>query len=597
MRTFLTRRSWIFPLLFLVVLLILPGAGMGVRTSQQVILIVVYALIVSGLNLSWGYAGELALGQVPFFAAGAYATAITRMHGHADLLLALAVSLATAGLLGFITGLPAFRLKGWPLALSSFFLVLLIPNILMIFEGQTRGLRGIVGVVGPTLFGQRIGRADYYSVVIVVAAVWFAVLRNLVRSRYGTALRLMKQSNQLAESLGVNVTALRFSTYVVAALPAGMAGTLFAYYLGVVVPTSFTLTLLVTFVAASVVGGSRSVWGALVGALLLVAGQQATANFEQYSLIAYGIFLILVGTVFKGGLAGLANRLLRRVSVAGSHATVESPGELTAIPGRRLVAQDVRKTFGGLQALRGAELVAEPGQITALIGANGAGKTTLLNSISGFVVPDRGSITLDGVELVGRRGSRVARAGVGRTFQTPQIPEGFTAAEVVASGRFRVGRLRPVAAILRLKVYRRQHRQDARAAAAALRFAGLEAISDSQATSLPLGTRRLLEVVRCVAGSPGVLLLDEPAAGLDDDALVALKALLLRARDAGATIVLVEHNVPFVLDISDRVWVMDLGRPLVDGTPEQVRTDPAVIATYLGRRRGLDADAAGITVE
>jgi len=173
---------------------------------------------------------------------------------------------------------------------------------------------------------------------------------------------------------------------------------------------------------------------------------------------------------------------------------------------------------------------------------------------------------------------------VGRTFQTPHIPAELTALEVVESGCLRDGRLGFLQAVLRLPGFWRTRRSDRAAAISALRFADLEAIADQDARALPLGTRRLLEVVRAVAGVPTVLLLDEPAAGLDDDALAGLRELLLRVKAAGATIVIIEHNVPFVMSLADKVWVLDLGKPLAHGTPEEMSMNETVIATYLGQR-------------
>lgn len=590
---FLKVRGWLLPLLILLVLAALPLFGLGVYWRQQLILIAIYTLIVSGLNLSWGYGGELALGQVAIFAGGAYTAAILFKHGVTELEIVLPAAIVVAGVLGFISGLPGFRLSGWALALSSFFLVLLIPNLVSIFEAETGGHRGIIGIIGPSLFGYRLVGNAFFWFVIGVTFLWLIVMRNLVTSRYGLGLQVMHQSPRLADSLGASVPFLRVSAYVIGALPAGIAGSLFVYYVGIVVPTSFTLAVAISIIAASLVGGSASVWGAPVGAALLVLGPLQAAAFEQYSLIVYGLFLILVGTIFRGGIASLARRLMRRVLPEPTGATVSaSAAPALRIPGEHLEVHDVAKSFGGLRALTGADLTAEPGQITALMGPNGAGKTTLLNAICGMVRAEGGSIRLGGRELVGSRSVDIARSGVGRTFQTPQIPEHLSVLEVVESGRLRHGRLGLWGALLRLPSFRRTRRADRSAALEALEFAGLADLAHQRAVDLPLGTRRLLEVVRVVAAAPGVLLLDEPAAGLDDTGLSELRTLLRRAKEGGATVVLVEHNVPFVMSVADHVVVMDMGRTLVTGTPDEVRTNETVIATYLGRRRPAERGTA-----
>jgi branched-chain amino acid transport system permease protein len=250
-----------------------------------------------------------------------------------------------------------------------------------------------------------------------------------------------------------------------------------------------------------------------------------------------------------------------------------------------LVVRGVRKSFADVAALSGVDLTAEPGQVLAILGPNGAGKTTLLNAISGFVRPDAGEVLLgDAHELRGLSAARIARGGVSRTFQTPIIPRGMTAQEVVECGRLGRPGPRLLGAVVRSPRMRRTRLEDREAAATALSFAGLDDVASVDAQALPLGTRRLLEVVRAVVAQPGVILLDEPAAGLDDEGQQELGRLVRRARDAGGTVIIVEHNVRFVLDLADRVVVMALGEVIAEGTPDEIRRNETVIATYLGSR-------------
>ncbi|GGM75287.1 ATP-binding cassette domain-containing protein [Dactylosporangium sucinum] len=577
----------------------LPSLGLGFYWQRQVMLIAVYTLLCSGLNLSFGYAGELALGQVAVFASGAYVAAILFNHGHTDILLALLVATALAGVAGLISGIPGLRLSHWSLALVSFFFVLLIPSLVSILDEYTGGSAGLPGVLGPTLFGRPLFGRDFYYVAIAATLLWMLVLRNMVVSRFGAFLRVMAESPTLAESLGGSVRLLQIQAYVIGALPAGIAGVLFTYMTGFISPTTFTLSLLIAVLAATVLGGADSVWGAPVGAAILVLGPLQAASFQKYSSAVYGIFLVFVGVVFSMGLAGLARivrrrLLLRRLARAGAAGGSGAAGELgeLSIPGERLEVAGVAKAFAGLKALNGVDLTVEPGTITAIIGANGAGKTTLLNLISGVLRADAGTVTLAGRPITGLRAHQVSRLGVGRTFQTPLIPPRMTVLEVVESGRLRSGAVGLLPAILRLPRYYRVRREDRAAALVALSFAGLEHLAHQPAGSLPLGTRRLLEVVRAVAGRPHVLLLDEPAAGLDDEGLRELEMLMRRTREAGGTVVLVEHNVPFVMSVADRVHAMELGRVIASGPPDVVRRDQRVIDSYLGRRGRTEPGAA-----
>lgn len=598
-RSLVTGTPLLAVLVFIVVIE-LPLLGLDFYWQRQVMLIAVYTLVCSGLNLSFGFAGELALGQVAVFAAGAYVAAILYNRGHTDIVFAFLAAVAVAAVAGLISGVPGLRLSHWSLALVSFFFILLIPSMVSIFEEETGGSAGLPGVIGPTFFGRELFGAEFYQLAIAVTFLWMMIFRNMVVSRFGTMLKVLASSPTLAETMGGSVYRLRVQAYVIGALPAGVAGVLYTYMTGFISPEAFTMTLTIALLAATVLGGANSVWGAPVGAAILVLGPLQAASFEQYSTAVYGGFLIVVGVVLSAGLAGIARRGLRRVegrrltrqSVTRSIEDEAKQAELR-IPGERLEVTGVTKSFAGLRALDGVDLAVEPGTITAIIGANGAGKTTLLNTISGVLRPDAGRIILADTELTGMRPNRVARVGVGRTFQTPMIPHGMTVLDVVETGRLRHGSLGLISAILRLPRYFKVRRQDREAALAALSFAGLTHLAHQGAQALPLGMRRLLEVVRAVAGEPRILLLDEPAAGLDDDGLKELSMLMKRTRDAGGTVVLVEHNVPFVMDVADQVFAMELGRVIASGPPDVVRRDRRVIDSYLGRRGQAEAGTDG----
>jgi branched-chain amino acid transport system permease protein len=581
-----------------VILVVLPLAGVGPYWQRQIMLIGVYTLMCSGLNLSFGYAGEMALGQVGIFAAGAYLTAILYNHGITDIFLAILASILLAALVGLLSGIPGLRLSHWSLAIVSFFLILLIPSLTQILQTQTGGLLGLPGIIGPTLFGQAVSNTGFYVITVIVTAVWMLVFRNMIASPFGSSLRVLGESSTLTESLGCSAFRLKVSAYVLGALPAGIAGSLFAYLTGFVSPDSFTMDVLIAVLAATVVGGADSVWGAPLGAALLVLGPLQASSFQEYSIAVYGVFLLVVGVLFSGGILGLvraAGRQLSRRLATGPAGQGDSPEPADGpepavtpaslpIPGERLTVSGVTKSFAGLQALAGVELTAQAGAITAIIGANGAGKTTLLNTISGFLAADAGEVRLGDRLLTGSKPYKVARLGVGRTFQTPQIPKSMTVLQVVESGRLGKSSARLLASILRLPGFYLARHHNRAAALAALSFAGLVHLAGAEAGSLPLGTRRLLEVARCVAGAPNVLLLDEPAAGLDDDSLRDLGSLMRQTRAAGGTVVIVEHNVPFIMGLADHVFVMELGQVIAAGPPETVRTDERVIDSYLGRR-------------
>ncbi|GAB3838192.1 branched-chain amino acid ABC transporter ATP-binding protein/permease [Dactylosporangium cerinum] len=600
MATFVQRLrtipSWA-PLVLGVLLIAAPWLGISADTRRLLLLTCILALVTSGLSLSFGYAGELALGQTAMYATGAYLTGYLAMHWINDLLLLVVVSAAASLIVGLISGVPGLRLGGWSLAMTSFFLVLLVPEIIELLEEYTGGAVGMVGIPHPRLFGHKLTTVTFYVVVSVITVIWFTVMRNLVTSRHGVALQVLRQSPVLASSLGISVYRLKLTAYAVGAIPAGIAGALFAYVDKYLSPSSFGFTLAVTVLAAAILGGAKSIYGALIGAAIMQYGPLRSTDFEQYAQVIYGVFLIIAGTLVANGLAGLANRAIRLArdrwdrpvvtaapipsTLDGPTGPAERPG-LAPLPGARLEVSGLMKRFGGLQALGGVSLTAEPGQITALIGPNGSGKTTLLNMVCGYYRTDAGTIRIGASDITGAKTYRVARAGVSRTFQTPLFPEDISVREAVAAGMYMPRYVGMLSSILRLPNYRRTARADRAETTTVLRLVGVDHLADVEAASLPAGTRRLVEVARALASRPKVLLLDEVASGLDEDEIERLADLIRAIRDAGTTVVLVEHNFKLVLELADVIRVLAQGELIASGTPAEIENHPRVLAEYLG---------------
>ena len=583
----------IVPLGLAVLLLAAPWLGLGIYWNQEIVLTIALALLVSGLNLSFGYAGELALGQVAIYAVGAYVSGYVALNVSSDLFVSLVIAIAAALAVGLVSGYPGLRLGGWALAMTSFFLVLLIPDLVNILQRFTNGTIGLVGIPSLTLFGQALDANQYYAFAVVVGVLWFAVFRNLVTSRHGKALLVLRRSPVLASSLGIGVRPLKLKAYALGAVPCGIAGVLFAnlnHFVSPSNPGPFTITTTIAVLAASVLGGSTSVYGALAGAIVLQLGPLRLTSFQQYSDAVDGAFLILFGVLFSDGLSGMCSRwLARRVRPAG-RADAPGPADTGArrrplagtLSGAALEIDSVSKRFGGNAALAGVTVAAKPGQVTAVIGPNGSGKTTLLNMICGFYRLDQGSIALGGIQLAGRHPHKVASAGVVRTFQTPIIPKGLTVAETVATGRYSAAYTAMPASVLRLPAHWRGEQADRSRAAEALAVAGIAHLADEDAESQPLGIRRLIEVARAVAAEPRVVLFDEIASGLDDDEVRDLGEIVRELAAAGATVVLVEHNFGLVLDVADEIYVLANGQVVATGPPAEIAAHPAVLREYLG---------------
>jgi branched-chain amino acid transport system permease protein len=596
--------SWFLPLAIGLALIAVPWYGTDPLWIRQLTLIAIYTMLVAGLNITFGYAGLLSLGQVAMFALGAYTTGILMIHGW-SMLPSLAVAVTASGVVGLITGLPGLRLGGWGLGMTSFFLVLLIPDITQIFTKQTGGLFGLTAVPAATIGGHQLDKNEFYAVCTLAMLVVLALLRNLMRSSFGNSLRVLRRSPVLATSLGLNIHLMKAKAFIISSLPAGLGGGLVVSLDHYIAPTSFTLTLGVLIIAASVLGGSESIYGAFFGVAVIRLGTWQVTAFEKYSLVAYGLFLVIGGVFFSHGIAGLAEQKAARWRSARSRskAPAETRDEprlrtqaqnVMPIPGSPLEVRGLTKHFQGNQALNDVSITALPGQVTSLVGPNGSGKTTLLNLISGLYRPTAGEATLAGERLSGRPPHLVARRGVARTFQTPVLPDGMTVLEAVASARYAKDSVSIATTILRLPAHRGAERSREAAARQALRLVGCEDLADQDAAGLALGSRRRVEVARALAGDPHLILLDEPASGLDEGEVEELASVIRQVAAAGGTVLLVEHNFNMVCSVSDQIYVLESGRLLAQGTPDEIQRNQIVAESYLGQLP--DADQLGAPI-
>jgi branched-chain amino acid transport system permease protein len=574
----------------------------------------IYAIAAIGLTLLMGLAGQVSLGQASFFAIGAYTQAILVTRYDWPGVPAAVVAVLLAAVAAFVLGLALLRLRGHYLALATLGLGIIITVVAT--ESEFLGATsGIFGIPKPEFNNRAYDEpAEYFWLLIPVVLLSLLLARNVVASRVGRALGAVNDSEVAAETLGVDTFRLRLQVFTLSAAYAGLAGVFFAHWLAVVNPNAANFPLSVKFLLISVLGGLGTVWGAVVGAFLvefldesmsaliprLVPG--ATGEVE---LIGFGVVLVLVVILLPGGLHQAwmsATGYLRArrdarpappvgaTTADGDGAPPDSAGDDSPLLTREgrpaagttvLQVRGLTKQFGGVVAVDDVDLDVRAGEILALIGPNGAGKTTCFNMVSGVLTPTSGSVTLNGRRIDGRKPHVFARARATRTFQNLQ---GFGSSTVL--GNVMVGRhLRSRAGMLRSALYllsRKEERGIAEAAYRTVDLVGLREEALRPAADLPFGRQRLMEVARALALEPDLLLLDEPMAGLSGDERRALGRLLRRLRAGGMAIVLVEHDVEAVLALADRVAVLDDGRLIALGTPDEIRTDPAVIAAYLG---------------
>ena len=543
-------------------------------------------VVTAGLNVLVGFSGQISLGHAGFYAIGAYTAALLTVRAGWSPWLAVLAAILLSALVGAGVAGAALRVSGPYLAMVTIAFGIIVEGILVEWVSVTGGPGGVFNIPKPSLFRS-------YWIVMGAAALALWLVRNLRRSAWGRAFLAVRGSDVAAESLGLSAYYVRIMAFTVSAGFAGAAGGMFTFVNGYVSPDSFTLQTSILFLLALLFGGEGTVAGPMIGSLILTLLPELLTSLADYRLILYGgllmcsIYWLPAGVVGAFRKKGGGDAARARPSTHGTPAASEGLGRDSGgeTDGKRALLQveGVSLSFGGVAALADVSVTIPPRGIHAVIGPNGAGKTTLLNVLSGYYAPDAGHIRLDGRAITGRPPYAIARRGVARTFQTAQVFGNISVLENVAVGIAgpRLGGM--VSALLGAPWTRRREAEIRRAALALLESAGLADWTDRPADALPAGLRRQLEIVRALAGRPRFLLLDEPAAGLSPTEVKELDSRLTAlAHDGGPAIVLVEHHMDLVMAVSDQISVLDYGRVIASGTPEAVRSHPAVIEAYLG---------------
>lgn len=623
-------------LIAFILLACIPLAVNNTYALGLLTLLAIYGILLIGLDVSVGYLGQVNLAHAAFLGLGAYAGGLCVMTFGFTMLPALLASFLVAFAFGGLLAFPALRLEGPQFALATLSFSALTATTLNEMESITQGAQGL-SVDRPLLFGLHLGPPGFFWLCLVMLAITWVAMKNLLSSQWGRAFEALRDSPIATDAMGVGVFHHKVAAFALGSALGGLAGGLYAFNFQYLQPHSFVYELMVILLLGVVMGGRKSLWGAFVGACLivllpnllsnrtlfevfsfiglffalvagvivvrkqrrisfqiaapvismalLVAGSLLVENTEDWRKAIFALMLFSVVVGLPEGLMGFAEKQLAKLFKVPARRLPQASALEDVLPqqndtGLLLELIDVKRHFGGIKAVDGISMQVQGGHIHGLIGPNGSGKSTLVNVISGLYAPSAGQLRLLGVELPKGSLYKVSKAGVARTFQNLQLFAELSALEnVMAACEGAYKKSLPLVLLGFAYAEEKKAQADSRAL---LELVGLAADARTKAKDLPYGAQRFLEIARALARKPRLLILDEPAAGLAHPDVLKLNEIVRKIGARGITTILIEHHMSVVNEVCDFVTVLDEGKIIAQGVPDDVKRNPRVISAYLG---------------